>query len=434
MKRKIKTIENPIEEKDIHDLSFEELFEVLRLKNKVFSIKEITSVLNVLKLRDDLLEEEQEILSGLLPNLNLQPFIHNPEFKLIGDRINYNMSKALLEGDNDLMEFIFENMDKPEFTEYVKQKDEELSSISLLGGLKFSDLVKIVKEDSVNPIVQQARQNVKFKKAVQVAKHSHFSTLKTDFYLRRFKTISPDFIQNEFDLTNLILKGESKSNHLLDLLNIKSEDELQVFNKLSNALSKGIEPNYKENYVMLCKLFGFELYRSWVSKFIKTESRINIEEIDSFSKVITNESENYSGKLKNGRVELTEDEVQIALEKILDVPFHKKDWGGEINDLYTSNLKINGTRIPTAFLLKGNGTKSNELQIGDCGKNGDQILRLVDSPAQLFVIQYIGNISDNVIRDIANKVENFRLRGNLTWYCIIDGRDTYRILKAYGKI
>jgi hypothetical protein len=275
---------------------------------------------------------------------------------------------------------------------------------------------------------------VKFKKAVQVAKYSHFSTLKTDFHLRRFKTISPDFIQNEFDLTNLILKGESKSNHLLDLLNIKSEDELQVFNKLSNALSKGIEPNYKENYAMLCKLFGFELYRSWVSKFIKTESRINIEEIDSFSKVITNESENYSGKLKQGRVELTEDEVQIALEKILDVPFHKKDWGGEINDLYTSNLKINGTRIPTAFLLKGNGTKSNELQIGDCGKNGDQILRLVDSPAQLFVIQYIGNISDNVIRDIANKVENFRLRGNLTWYCIIDGRDTYRILKAYGEI
>ena len=52
-----------------------------------------------------------------------------------------------------------------------------------------------------------------------------------------------------------------------------------------------------------------------------------------------------------------ENEIQIAFEKILTEPFHKKDWGGEYNDLYTSNITINGARRTAAFLLKGNGLK-----------------------------------------------------------------------------
>lgn len=50
-----------------------------------------------------------------------------------------------------------------------------------------------------------------------------------------------------------------------------------------------------------------------------------------------------------------------------------------INDLYTANVVLNGVRRPTAFLLKGNGLKKREMNIGDCGKNGDQIVRLFES-------------------------------------------------------
>jgi hypothetical protein len=45
--------------------------------------------------------------------------------------------------------------------------------------------------------------------------------------------------------------------------------------------------------------------------------------------------------------------VQTALEAILEVPLHKKDWGGEINDLYTANVIVGGRRRASAFLLKG---------------------------------------------------------------------------------
>jgi len=39
--------------------------------------------------------------------------------------------------------------------------------------------------------------------------------------------------------------------------------------------------------------------------------------------------------MRNGRIELPEENIQIGLEEILNIPFHKKDWDGEQNDLYT---------------------------------------------------------------------------------------------------
>jgi hypothetical protein len=124
----------------------------------------------------------------------------------------------------------------------------------------------------------------------------------------------------------------------------------------------------------------------------------------------------------------------MALEQILDVPMHKKDWGGEINDLYTANVIVNGRRTETAFLLKGNGLKRRVMEISDCGKNGDQLLRLIESPARLFVVQFVGNISESVIRDIDGKVRGARAHGKDAWYSIVDGQDTARLLRAHGKL
>lgn len=60
--------------------------------------------------------------------------------------------------------------------------------------------------------------------------------------------------------------------------------------------------------------------------------------------------------LKDGYLDLSEDQVQLALEQILNVPFHKKDWGGEYNDLYAEVI-VNGSPTATASLLKGNGPR-----------------------------------------------------------------------------
>jgi hypothetical protein len=124
----------------------------------------------------------------------------------------------------------------------------------------------------------------------------------------------------------------------------------------------------------------------------------------------------------------------MALEQILDVFFHKKDRGGEMKDLYTANVTVNGSRTATAFLLKGNGLKKKVMEIGDCGKNGDQIVRLFNSPAHLYIVQFVGEVSENVIRDVGGKVERLRATGKPACYCIMNGQDTARVLHAYGKL
>jgi hypothetical protein len=161
--------------------------------------------------------------------------------------------------------------------------------------------------------------------------------------------------------------------------------------------------------------------------------RLFVEDIESFRKVRDVNPAQVADILDGGYLDRPEDSIQMALEQTLDVPMHKKDWGGEINDLYTSNVIVNGGRVETAFLLKGNGLRKRTLEIRDCGANGDQLVRLMESPARLFVVQFVGNVSESVIRDIEGKVEAARAKGREAWYCIMDGQDTARVLRAYGK-
>lgn len=162
--------------------------------------------------------------------------------------------------------------------------------------------------------------------------------------------------------------------------------------------------------------------------------RLYVEDIDSFRKVRDVNPATVMDVLTDGYLNRSEDSVQTALERILSVPFHKKDWGGEQNDLYTANLLINGARHETAFLLKGNGLRSKTMEIKHCGVNGDQILRLCNSPAKLFVVQFVGRISEAIVSDIDGKVRHARSQGKDVWYCIMDGQDTARVLRAYGEL
>jgi hypothetical protein len=145
--------------------------------------------------------------------------------------------------------------------------------------------------------------------------------------------------------------------------------------------------------------------------------RLYVEDIDSFHKVRDVNPALVMDALTDGYLDRSEDSVQTALERILSVPFHKKDWGGEQNDLYTANVLINGARHETAFLLKGNGLRNRTMEIKHCGANGDQILRLVSSPAKLFVIQLLKRTTLGIrLSDCAMRLRNrLRLAGPTTW-------------------
>ncbi len=95
---------------------------------------------------------------------------------------------------------------------------------------------------------------------------------------------------------------------------------------------------------------------------------------------------------------------------------------------------INGTRRESAFLLKGNGLGSRKMEIKHCGHNGDQLLRLCSSPARLFAVQFVGTISEAVVSDMDGKIRQARLQNRDAWYCIMDGQDTARVLRAYGEL
>jgi len=165
-----------------------------------------------------------------------------------------------------------------------------------------------------------------------------------------------------------------------------------------------------------------------------TKDRLTIDDIDSFSKVREVAPATVAPLLKGGYLDLAEDVVQKALEEILTVPLTKKDWGGEVNDLYTANVVVDGVRRPTAFLLKGNGLKKMKMEIKNCGKNGDQIVRLFQSPANFFVIQFVGNISEGVISHAQNELAALKAKGQEGQFLILDGQDTARLMYAYGKL
>lgn len=162
--------------------------------------------------------------------------------------------------------------------------------------------------------------------------------------------------------------------------------------------------------------------------------QIFIDDIDSFAKVKEVDPKDVLPLLKKGRLDVGEDEVQRCLEEVLAVPLHKSDWAGEDNDLWSGNLVLRGQRVQTAFALKGRGLRKRALEIAHCGQNGDQIVRLFQSPADLFILQFVGPISENVAKDMAGKARIKAITGKPAQYCIIDGQDTARILRAYGRI
>jgi hypothetical protein len=163
----------------------------------------------------------------------------------------------------------------------------------------------------------------------------------------------------------------------------------------------------------------------------ETYEQITVDELDSFNKVKTVTADAVANLVP---LKIKEDQIKAWFAEIIGEPFTQKDWGGEDRDLYSNRVKFRNKRIPTAFLLKGPVVKGS-LTAAKCGKNGDQILRLVKAySARLFIVQFVGKIHPNLIDTFEAHVAYESRKGKKLLFCIIDGIDTARILKAYGEI
>lgn len=109
-----------------------------------------------------------------------------------------------------------------------------------------------------------------------------------------------------------------------------------------------------------------------------------------------------------------------------------QDWGGEKNDLYSSNVTIEGRRISTAFAFKGPATAS-PLTIAKLGKNGDQIPRLFSTTAEVFVVQFEGDIEE-AVKDtmMTYAIRKSKETGKEILYGIISKEDSQRLRVKYA--
>lgn len=104
------------------------------------------------------------------------------------------------------------------------------------------------------------------------------------------------------------------------------------------------------------------------------------------------------------------------------------DWGGEVNDLYTSGLLVDGRQHSAAFLLKG-PARFSPMTIGHLGANGDQLTRLARSPAEILVVQHCHHVRPEVVEYLQGAASNFR---QVRRFMVLDGPDTYRLLVGAG--
>jgi hypothetical protein len=107
-----------------------------------------------------------------------------------------------------------------------------------------------------------------------------------------------------------------------------------------------------------------------------------------------------------------------------------KDWGGEKSDLFSDHIHINGKRYNAAFMFKG-PAKFSPMTINHLGSRGNQIVNLYDEPAEIYFLHHCHYVRTEIHKFMRAFSGQFN---RMTRYCIIDGIDTLRVLKAYQKI
>jgi hypothetical protein len=160
---------------------------------------------------------------------------------------------------------------------------------------------------------------------------------------------------------------------------------------------------------------------SWVHKYGEFYN-VHLEDFDEFSKV----KEFPFPSSFEDMEQISESAFKKAIGKVL-AESTPKDWGGEMSDFVTSHLHIDGQRVRAAFLLKG-PAKFSPMTAKHLGKNGDQIYRLSQEPADVLIVQHCHDITSAVVgtlKALATQPSNPR------YYCLVNGRESLRLLEAF---
>jgi hypothetical protein len=164
---------------------------------------------------------------------------------------------------------------------------------------------------------------------------------------------------------------------------------------------------------------------SWYARDFYDTLPEDIDEFSALSSVDEPQPEEWTERMKN----LKENDVKSKFCELLrDLP--QNDWGGEQEDHFTASVHVGGKRTMAAFLFKG-PSQFREMTPRLLGRQGDQIYRLANTPARLLIVQHchlIGKAVRETLRAFAVAAHSPRR------YCVIDGKQTYRLFKAYGKL
>lgn len=126
----------------------------------------------------------------------------------------------------------------------------------------------------------------------------------------------------------------------------------------------------------------------------------------------------------------SEQKIKETFASMIGEMYIPKDWGGEYCDLYSSQVLMNGCPATCAFAFKG-PSKFKPMDIADCGKNGDQIVRLYETSAEVLVLQHCHTVKPAVRKTMEAFARSFNHRERR--YCIIDGYDTFKILRHLSR-
>lgn len=182
---------------------------------------------------------------------------------------------------------------------------------------------------------------------------------------------------------------------------------------------------------LIAAFWEARITRKYLERIVANSyARLSPEEIDSFQNISTVKETEIADIVP---LQLPEALIKEYFCDIIGNPFAQKDWGGETCDIFC-NIQFRRKAVPAAFLLKGKAYANRPLRISDLGKNGDQLVRMFSLQAEVFVIQSNGPVDGAVYSQVQAQVAEKLMTNQPVYYLVLDGIQTARLLRAYGKV
>jgi hypothetical protein len=226
--------------------------------------------------------------------------------------------------------------------------------------------------------------------------------------------------------------GKLYANHVVEKGKIKNETAYRKDETYSHfqkrILSIARKPSLAKKYPTPSRPHGTQ-HKSITVRLRASAAphEITVDDVESF-KLVRGHKVARGIKLNKMR----EEKVKSALKKIIGENNDFKDWGGEKNDLFTNKFRRRGSRVAAAFALKGRATQGT-LTPKKMGARGDQVARLLGSPAEVFFVVYHSKVDESIHEAMRAHALGKAMTGRPVYYGVIDGDDLNRLYQAYGS-